>query len=100
MRAFAEARPIEASLNDVVRDAVSLYAERLDGIRVDCRLSDDLPTLWLDTEQIKRALVNLIDNAVEALGQDADGGNGSSAEPIDSTERSITLEFLSRPATQ
>jgi two-component system nitrogen regulation sensor histidine kinase NtrY len=87
-----EARPIEASLNDVVRDAVSLYAERLDGIRMDCRLSDDLPTLWLDTEQIKRALVNLIDNAVEALGQDADGGNGSSAEREDSTERSITLE--------
>ena len=86
-----EARPIEASLNDVVRDAVSLYAERLDGIRMDCRLSDDLPTLWLDTEQIKRALVNLIDNAVEALGQDADGGNGS-AERKDSTERSITLE--------
>jgi nitrogen fixation/metabolism regulation signal transduction histidine kinase len=87
-----EARPIEASLNDVVRDAVSLYAERLDGIRVDCRLSEDLPTLWLDTEQIKRALVNLIDNAVEALGQDADGGNGSSAERKDSTERSISLE--------
>ena len=87
-----EARPIEASLNDVVRDAVSLYAERLDGIRMDCRLSDDLPTLRLDTEQIKRALVNLIDNAVEALDLDADGGNGSSAERKDSTERSITLE--------
>jgi two-component system nitrogen regulation sensor histidine kinase NtrY len=75
-----------------VRDAVSLYAERLDGIHMDCRLSDDLPTLKLDTEQIKRALVNLIDNAVEALDLDADRGNGSSAERKDSTERSITLE--------
>lgn len=87
-----EARPIEASLNDVVRDAVSLYAERLDGIRMDCRLSDDLPTLWLDTEQIKRVLVNLIDNAVEALGSDGkDRGNGSSSAR-ESKERSITLE--------
>ena len=85
-----EARPVEASLNDVVRDAVSLYAERLDGIRMDCRLSDDLPTLWLDTEQIKRVLVNLIDNAVEALGSDGkDNGNGSSAPAEDSKERSI-----------
>jgi two-component system nitrogen regulation sensor histidine kinase NtrY len=88
-----EARPIEASLNDVVRDAVSLYTERLDGIRMDCRLSDNLPALWLDTDQIKRAVVNLIDNAVEALGSDGgDGGNGSSAGRGDSTERSITLE--------
>jgi two-component system, NtrC family, nitrogen regulation sensor histidine kinase NtrY len=88
-----EARPTEASLNDVVRDAVSLYAERLDGIRIDCSLSDDLPMLWLDTEQIKRVLVNLIDNAVEALSSDGrNGGNGSSDEHPTSVERLITLE--------
>jgi nitrogen fixation/metabolism regulation signal transduction histidine kinase len=94
-----EARPVEASLNEVVRDAVSLYAERLDGIRVDCRLSDDLPTLRLDTEQIKRVLVNLIDNAVEALGSDGkDRGNGSTPPP-EASERSITLESSYLKAT-
>jgi two-component system nitrogen regulation sensor histidine kinase NtrY len=72
-----EARLIEASLNDVVGDAVNLYTERLDGIRMDCRLADDLPKLRLDTEQIKRVLVNLIDNAMEALGSEGkEGGNG------------------------
>lgn len=86
-----EARPIETSLNDVVRDAVSLYADRLDGISMDCRLSDDLPLLRLDTEQIKRVLVNLIDNAVEALSPDGNG-NGSTAGRDVSTERSIALE--------
>jgi nitrogen fixation/metabolism regulation signal transduction histidine kinase len=88
-----EARPIQASLNDVVRDAVSLYADRLDGIRMTCRLCDDLPALWLDTEQIKRVVVNLIDNAVEALGQDVKfDGNGSRGDCENSAERSITLE--------
>jgi PAS domain S-box-containing protein len=88
-----EARPVEASLNDVVRDAVSLYAERLDGIRMDCRLSDDLPMMWLDTEQMKRVLVNLIDNAVEALDHDGNAdNNGSVAASEESAERSITLE--------
>jgi nitrogen fixation/metabolism regulation signal transduction histidine kinase len=88
-----EARPVEASLNDVVRDAVSLYTERLDGIRMECRLADDLPALWLDTEQIKRALVNLIDNAVEALGSDGnDNGNGASPARDESIERVIMLE--------
>lgn len=88
-----EARPVESSLNDVVRDAVSLYAERLDGIRIDCRLPDDLPSLWLDREQIKRVLVNLIDNAVEALSSDGnDGGNGSKDGEAHSIERVITLQ--------
>ena len=88
-----EARPVEASLNDVVRDAVSLYTERLDGIRMECRLGDDLPALWLDTEQIKRALVNLIDNAIEAMGSDGnDSGNGASPRRDESNERVIMLE--------
>ncbi|MEK6288741.1 MAG: ATP-binding protein [Acidobacteriota bacterium] len=90
-----EAQPVEASLNDVVRDAVNLYAERLDGIRIDCRLADDLPALRLDKEQIKRALVNLIDNAVEALGTDGrDGSNGSNDGHEVSVERLIALESL------
>jgi PAS domain S-box-containing protein len=94
-----EARPIEASLNDVVRDAVKLYAERLDGIRMECILTDDLPKLRLDTEQIKRVLVNLIDNAMEALGSDQkQGGNGAHAASADSTERSITVETSSLEA--
>ena len=92
-----EAQLVEASLNAVVRDAVSLYAERLDGIHIDCRLADDLPALWLDTEQIKRALVNLIDNAIEALSPDGkdggkDGGNGSKEGRPAFVERLITLE--------
>jgi signal transduction histidine kinase len=48
--------------------------------------------LWLDTEQIKRALVNLIDNAVEALGSAGEGGNGSKDGDGASTERLLTLE--------
>jgi signal transduction histidine kinase len=67
---------------------------------MDCRLSDDLPTLWLDTEQIKRVLVNLIDNAVEALGSDGkDRGNGSTPPREDPKERSITLESSYLKAT-
>jgi two-component system, NtrC family, nitrogen regulation sensor histidine kinase NtrY len=87
-----EARLVEASLNDVIRDTVSLYAERLDGIRLNCRLSETLPMLWLDTEQIKQVLVNLIDNAVEAMGHDENDNNGSHHHLEKGPERSITLE--------
>jgi PAS domain S-box-containing protein len=85
-----EARLVEASLNEVVRDAVGLYVGRLDGIDIDCRLADDLPRLWLDTEQVKRVLVNLIDNALEAMA--SDGNEGSNGSGDSSAERLIALE--------
>lgn len=81
-----EARPVELQLNDVVRDAVSLYTGRLNGIRMECKLADDLPALLLDPDQMKRVLVNLIDNAVEAVNERA--GNGRYA----TVEKLITIE--------
>ncbi len=71
-----EARLVDSKLNDVVRDAVRLYDERLNGIRIECRLADELPQLRLDCEQVKRVLVNLIDNAFEALTSNSAQGNG------------------------
>ncbi|MGH9799188.1 MAG: sensor histidine kinase, partial [Blastocatellia bacterium] len=56
-----------ASLNEVIANALKLYDERLDGIRLENFLTDDLPPVMLDAEQIKRVLVNLIDNAAEAF---------------------------------
>jgi two-component system, NtrC family, nitrogen regulation sensor histidine kinase NtrY len=86
-----ESRPREASLNDVVRDALNLYTERLDGIRMTCHLADDLPTLRIDVEQMKQTLVNLIDNAVEALSSRGENG-GSNGPEQDSREKLIKIE--------
>jgi two-component system, NtrC family, nitrogen regulation sensor histidine kinase NtrY len=88
-----EAQPRETSLNDVVRDAVKLYAERLDRIRIVCALADDLPVLRLDPEQMKRVLVNLIDNSVEALTSNGNGGgNGSLITESESVQAEIRIE--------
>ena len=56
-----------ASLNEVVINSLKLYDERLNGIRLTTRLAPRLPVVMIDCEQIKRALVNLIDNAAEAM---------------------------------
>jgi len=58
-----------ASLNDVVSQAMGLYEERLDGVSIKLELENDLPGAMLDSEQIKRVLVNLIDNALDSLNQ-------------------------------
>ncbi|HEX8354330.1 MAG TPA: ATP-binding protein, partial [Pyrinomonadaceae bacterium] len=64
------ARLEPADLNEVVRQAVSLYQERLEGVRLDVLLAPALPGALLDTEQIRRVFVNLIDNSVEAFSEE------------------------------
>ncbi|MEO6391329.1 MAG: ATP-binding protein, partial [Pyrinomonadaceae bacterium] len=59
--------PEPADLNEVVNQAVALYRDRLDGVRLDMKLGHGLPQVLLDSKQIRRVLVNLIDNSLEAL---------------------------------
>ena len=61
------ARPEAADLNEVIRHAVALYDERLDGVSIETKLDPNLVPAMLDTEQLRRVFVNLIDNARNAL---------------------------------
>jgi nitrogen fixation/metabolism regulation signal transduction histidine kinase len=61
------ARLEAADLNEVVRQAVALYEDRLEDVRLDVHLARTLPPGMLDAEQMRRAVVNLIDNALEAM---------------------------------
>jgi two-component system nitrogen regulation sensor histidine kinase NtrY len=53
-------------LDEVIEQALSLYDGLFPGITVERRLTPDLPPLRLDGEQMKRVLINLVDNAIEA----------------------------------
>jgi nitrogen fixation/metabolism regulation signal transduction histidine kinase len=64
---FPSAQLEPADLNQVVREALAVFEGRLEGIAVRQRLEAALPPVALDREQFKRALVNLIDNAAEAM---------------------------------
>jgi two-component system nitrogen regulation sensor histidine kinase NtrY len=58
-----------ASLHDVVEQALSLYEGLFGGVRIERRLAPDVPALRLDADQMKRVVINLVDNAVEAIEQ-------------------------------
>jgi two-component system, NtrC family, nitrogen regulation sensor histidine kinase NtrY len=64
---FPVAKPQPADLNDVIESALSMFNGRLDGIRLHKSLASDLPHVMADSEAIKRAVANLVDNAAEAL---------------------------------
>lgn len=55
-----------ASLADIVNEVVNLY-RNYKGILITVSLPDDMPPVELDGEQFRRVLINIFDNAIQAL---------------------------------
>jgi two-component system nitrogen regulation sensor histidine kinase NtrY len=55
-----------ASLQGVVEQALSLYDGLYASVRLERRFAPDLPSVRLDHDQMKRVVINLVDNAIEA----------------------------------
>jgi nitrogen fixation/metabolism regulation signal transduction histidine kinase len=64
---FPAAQPVPCALNQIVHNAMDVFAGRLTGIDLRLDLAPDLPPVNLDPEQFKRVVVNLVDNAAEAM---------------------------------
>ena len=64
---FPAAQPKPSDLNMIVEGAIMLFHGRLNNIRIEQRLSTDLPAVMADAQALTRALANLIDNAAEAM---------------------------------
>jgi two-component system nitrogen regulation sensor histidine kinase NtrY len=75
-------------LNEIVSEALFLFKEGHNGIQFQFR-SDVIPPLELDREQIKRVLINLLDNAVAAVDG---GGEIKLSTGYDKARGVVTLE--------
>ena len=64
---FPRADPAPADLNEIVESARSVFSGRLEGIDFKVSLDPTIPAVLADREQMKRVIVNLIDNAAEAM---------------------------------
>src|SRR5215831_2739620 len=58
---------IPNSMKDLVDKTLALYEGRLEGITLNVDIPPHLPPILMDPLQMKRVLVNLLDNALEAL---------------------------------
>jgi two-component system, NtrC family, nitrogen regulation sensor histidine kinase NtrY len=67
LASFPASQPRPEDINTIVESALSLFNGRLDGIRVRTLLAHDLPKVMADSDAIKRAMANLVDNAAEAV---------------------------------
>jgi two-component system nitrogen regulation sensor histidine kinase NtrY len=79
-------RTVPTNLNALVEDALALYDGLFAAIRLE-RTLGDLPPVQIDQEQVKRVVINLVDNAIEALGG-RDAANG--ARIVVATEHDLT----------
>jgi two-component system, NtrC family, nitrogen regulation sensor histidine kinase NtrY len=64
---FPTARLSSAFPNEIVAEALAVFGGRLEGIRVRKDLAANLPAIRADGELLRRVVVNLIDNAAEAM---------------------------------
>ena len=60
-------KPVPSDIREIIKEALSLYKEAHKEIRLVFRDSEIVPVFNLDREQIKRAMINIIDNAIEAI---------------------------------
>jgi two-component system, NtrC family, nitrogen regulation sensor histidine kinase NtrY len=61
------AKPLPNNLNDIINEVIALYTEAHRNIRFTFVPDEGVPVLLLDRDQIKRVLINLLENAVAAV---------------------------------
>jgi two-component system nitrogen regulation sensor histidine kinase NtrY len=55
------------SLQEVVEETLSLYDGLFAGVAFERRFGPDVPSVRIDGDQMKRVVINLVDNAIEAV---------------------------------
>ncbi len=64
---FPDANPKSCHLSPIIEEAVALYRESHPDICFNLDISEDMVKLNLDRQQIKQAMINLLDNAIAAM---------------------------------
>lgn len=64
---FPAAQPVPEDINELLELALGVFRGRLEGIKIHRAFAPGLPKVALDREQFQRVIVNLVDNAAEAM---------------------------------
>jgi two-component system, NtrC family, nitrogen regulation sensor histidine kinase NtrY len=60
-------KAVPTALHPLLDDALTLYDGLFADVRIERRYAPDVPLVRVDPEQIRRVVINLVDNAVEAM---------------------------------
>ena len=84
--------PTPNDLNAVVEDSVILFQDAHKDVTFDFHKDPGLPVINIDEQQIKRVMVNLLDNAVAAVSMVDHDGKVEIRTQYDTSHRRIGLE--------
>jgi two-component system nitrogen regulation sensor histidine kinase NtrY len=59
--------PMPNNINQIIKESISLYKEAQKNVKIVFNDSFDIPIFQVDKEQIKRVMINLLDNAMDAI---------------------------------
>ena len=59
--------PVPTNIRRIIEESLSLYREAHNDVNLVFKDSESVPVFDLDREQIKRVMINLLDNAIEAI---------------------------------
>jgi two-component system nitrogen regulation sensor histidine kinase NtrY len=62
-------RRVPSDLHQLIQETLALYKDLFADVRFESRFAPDIPLVRLDAEQIRRVIINLVDNAIEAMGR-------------------------------
>jgi two-component system, NtrC family, nitrogen regulation sensor histidine kinase NtrY len=62
-------RAVPTDLHQLLNEALALYNGIFTDVEIRRRFMKSLPTVTVDPEQIRRVVINLVDNAIEAMDQ-------------------------------
>jgi len=79
---FPSANPTPCELAPTIEETIALYREGHPNIKFEVQHTGDIPPLNLDRQQMKQALINLIDNAIGAIKGDGVISFAVSHDPI------------------
>lgn len=61
------ARPVPCQLRQIIDDTLAAYNGRFQNVEIRTQIDPGATELHLDPDQFKRALINILDNAIEAM---------------------------------
>jgi two-component system nitrogen regulation sensor histidine kinase NtrY len=62
-------RTVPTDLAQLITETIALYSGIFAEVNIERRFAPALPLVRLDPEQIRRVMINLVDNAIEAMGR-------------------------------
>lgn len=83
-------QPEPNDLNGLIRESLTLYQEAHRGVRFNVDVDPGMPLLMIDRDQIKRVLINILENAVAAT---AEHGTVSLSTSYDDVLKMATISI-------